>query len=150
MNKISISSIFLIIIFNGIQFSRLFRKEYLEKMSICQDLIIHASKMLEKLEVINIDLKKSYENSHAFRNAYDKLEKEKQSVIGLKDQIKQNFEVYCSLDVIYKLLNTSGVDLITKPEFFDMLKKLDKGLQMMKGHVLYLFFNSWFLIILLA
>ncbi|EMR08326.1 hypothetical protein PNEG_03166 [Pneumocystis murina B123] len=120
---------------------RLFKKEYLEKISICEDLITHVSKMFEKLRVINIDLKKSYENSHVFRNNYEKLEKEKQNAILLKDQIRQNLEAYCSLDVIYKLLNTSGVELITKPEFFDMLKKLDKGSQMMKEHPE--FKNSW-------
>ncbi|KTW27776.1 hypothetical protein T552_02216 [Pneumocystis carinii B80] len=113
---------------------RLFKKEYLGKISICQDLIAHASKMAEKLRVISVNLRESYENNYIFRDNYEKLEKEKQSAILLKDQIIQNNEVYCSLDAIHRLLDTSGVEFIKKPEFFDMLKKLDKGLEMMKEH----------------
>ncbi|KAG5438308.1 hypothetical protein PCANB_002796 [Pneumocystis canis] len=113
---------------------KLLKKDCLEKLSKCENLITQVSNILEKLKIIDNDLKNAYENSYDFRANYERLIKEKQIATLLEDQITQNLEIYDSLDEIFKLLCTSGTKLVTKPEFFDILKKLDRGLLMMKEH----------------
>ncbi|KTW27227.1 Golgi transport complex subunit COG3 [Pneumocystis jirovecii RU7] len=113
---------------------RLLKKEYLKKLSISENLMTQVSNILEKLELINNDVKNACKNSYNFRIDYEKLIKEEQNMIILDNQITENLEVYDSLDMAFKLLNTSGIEFIKKPEFFNILKKLDKGLLMMKKH----------------
>ncbi|KAG5513252.1 hypothetical protein PMAC_001622 [Pneumocystis sp. 'macacae'] len=113
---------------------RLLKKEYAKKLSVCENLMTQVSDILEKLKVINNNLKNVYKKSYNFRCDYEKLIQEEQSMIILNDQITENLEIYDSLDVIFKLLSSSGTEIVEKPEFLDILKKLDKGLLIMKKH----------------